>query len=181
MDKRLCVSIIETNNPMDDVAAKQLYEKYGFIIYRTCLRILHSDDDAKDALQTVFLKLLEERNAIHDPKRIIPWIFKTAKNHCFNMLRYNKKFMQAIESDTVPCAEKNYETIESREIIKLIFKNHNKKVRDAVYFTYMEQFDQREIQKLTGQSPATIRRNLHRFKKSVSLIGKQLAITHENL
>jgi RNA polymerase sigma factor (sigma-70 family) len=166
---------------MDYVPAKQLYEKYGYLIYRTCLRILHSEDDANDALQTVFLKLLEEYGTIKDPQRIIPWIFKAAKNHCFNMLRYEKKFARSIDGETLQSSENIEEKTESRELISLIFKNHNKKVRDAVYYTYVEQFDQKEIQKLTGQSPATIRRNLNRFKKSVSLIVKQLALPNENL
>jgi DNA-directed RNA polymerase specialized sigma24 family protein len=63
----------------------------------------------------------------------------------------------------------------NKELIRLIFQNQGKKVRDAVYFTYVEGFDQQEIRRLTGQSPATIRRNLHRFKKSLSSIKKRLS------
>lgn len=161
---------------MDGVPAKQLYEQYGFLIYRTCLRILHSEDDAKDALQSVFVKLLESYSAMSDPGRVVPWIFTAAKNHCFNMLRYQKKFAQAVEMDELPSSEDCGKLIESRDIIRLIFKNHTKRVRDAVYYTYVEHFNQREIQKLTGQSPATIRRNLSKFKKSLSSLGKKLAI-----
>ena len=165
---------------MDAVLASQLYEKYGFLIYRTCLRIVHSEDDAKDALQEVFVKLLENYCTIKDPRRVVPWIFSAAKNHCFNMLRYKKKFAQSARVDDIPCHEDIGDRIETREIINLILKTHGKKVRDAVYYTYVEQFDQREIQKLTGQSPATIRRNLHRFKKSLSSINKKLALSYGN-
>ncbi len=165
---------------MDAVLAKQLYEKYGYLIFRTCLRIVHSEDEAKDALQEVFLKLLKNYCAIKDPNRIVPWIFSTAKNHCFNVLRYNKRFAQSAQMDEIPCCEDHVDKIESREIIRLVFKTHSKKVRDAVYYTYVEQFSQQEIQKLTGQSPATTRRNLHRFKKSLSSIGKRLAILNGN-
>jgi RNA polymerase sigma-70 factor (ECF subfamily) len=159
---------------MDAVPAKELYEKYGFLIYRTCVHILHSEDDAKDALQTVFLKLLECHGSIKDPERVVPWIFNAAKNHCFNFLRYQKKFNHAAEVQDIEYADRFDERTGDKEIIRLIFKNQGKKVRDAVYFTYIEGFDQREIRRLTGQSPATIRRNLHRFKKSISSIKKRL-------
>jgi RNA polymerase sigma-70 factor (ECF subfamily) len=160
---------------MDAVPAKELYEKYGFLIYRTCMNILHSEDDAKDALQSVFLKLLECHGSIRNPERIAPWIFFSAKNHCFNFLRYQKKFDRTQEVHDIGSADGFDERISAREMVRLIFKNHGKKVRDAVYFTYVEGFDQQEIRKLTGQSPATIRRNLHRFKKSLSSIKKRLA------
>lgn len=159
---------------MDAAPAKELYEKYGFLIYRTCMNILHSEDDAKDALQSVFLKLLECYGAIREPEKVVSWIFNTAKNHCFNQLRYRKKFLNAQEAQDTEYVDGFDERISNREIIRLIFKHHGNRVRDAVYYTYVEKFDQQEIRKLTGQSPATIRRNLHRFKKSLSSIKKRL-------
>jgi RNA polymerase sigma-70 factor (ECF subfamily) len=161
---------------MEAVPAKQLYEQYGYLIYRTCLRILHCEDDAKDALQEVFVKLLEQHGTIKDPALVVPWIFKAAKNHCFNKLRYNKKFDSPDIIDKLHGSENIEHRFEEREIINRVMEHHGKKVRDAVYYTYVEQFDQREIHKLTGQSPATIRRNLGRFKKSLVSIGKKLAI-----
>ena len=166
--------IIRNLGIMDAVPAKELYEKYGFLIYRTCMNILHSEDDAKDALQTVFLKLLEYYCTIRNPDKIVPWIFKAAKNHCFNLLRHQKKFSNAQEAQDTEYVDGFDERISAKEIIRLIFKNQGKKVRDAVYFTYVEGFDQQEIRKLTGQSPATVRRNLKRFKNSLSSNKKRL-------
>jgi RNA polymerase sigma factor (sigma-70 family) len=156
--------------------AQRLYEQYGFLIHRTCARILASEDDAKDAVQTVFLKLLEQYGLIHDKEKVVPWIFNAAKNHCFNVLRFNKKFAGAHDADETPAADGFEERLSARELVRLVLLNHGKRVRDAVYYTYVEQFDQREIQKLTGQSPATIRRNLKRFKDSLPAIRKRLAL-----
>jgi RNA polymerase sigma-70 factor (ECF subfamily) len=158
------------------VPAQELYEKYGFLIYRTCLRILGSEDDAKDALQAVFLKLLEQYAGIRDKERAVPWIFNTAKHHCFNVLRADKKFVDSIEPDEIAAPKDEGERLDSRDLIKLIFINQNKKVKDAVYYTYIEELDQREIGKITGQSPATIRRNLKKFKDSLPAIRKRLGI-----
>jgi RNA polymerase sigma-70 factor (ECF subfamily) len=173
-----CLLYENGKNEMNSVPAKQLYEQYGFLIFRTCMRILHSEDDAKDALQTVFLKLLEEYSFIRDQQRVVPWILKAAKNHCFNVLRYNKKFLQSADVEDIPCSADNGKGFEEREIIGLILKQHSKKVREAVYYTYIEQFDQREIQKLTGQSPATVRRNLLRFKRSLQSLKKRWALPY---
>jgi RNA polymerase sigma factor (sigma-70 family) len=156
--------------------AEQLYRQYGFLIHRTCLRILGSDDDAADAVQAVFLKLLGRYESIRDKEKVVPWIFNTAKNHCFNLLRYNKKFLGSPDAGETATTDRFDDTLSAREIIRLVFQNHSTNVRDAVYYTYVEQFDQQEIGKLTGQSPATIRRNLKRFKDSLPWIRKRLEL-----
>jgi RNA polymerase sigma factor (sigma-70 family) len=156
-------------------AAEKLYRQYGFLISRTCQRILGSPDDARDALQAVFLKLLEQYDSIQDKEKVVPWIFAAAKNHCYNVLRFNRKFLNSqAADDTAAQSTAADESVGAREMVRLAFRDHPRKVRDAVYYTYAEEFDQQEIQKLTGQSPATIRRNLKRFKESLPSIRKRL-------
>jgi DNA-directed RNA polymerase specialized sigma24 family protein len=93
------------------------------------------------------------------------------------VLRYNKKFFNSQAGDETAAPDDSSENKASaKEIIMLAFRDHPKKVRDAVYYTYAEAFDQQEIQKLTGQSPATIRRNLKRFKESLPSIRKRLGL-----
>ena len=156
--------------------AETLYKQYGFMIHRVCLKILGSPDDAKDALQIVFLKLLEEYDTIHDKEKVVPWIFNAAKNHCYNVLRYNKKFLNSQAGEETAQSDEFDERASTKEIIELAFRDHAKKVRDAVYLTVAEGFDQQEIYKMTGQSPATIRRNLKKFKESLPSIRKRLGL-----
>ncbi len=49
-------------------------------------------------------------------------------------------------------------------------------MQNAVYYTYIENLNQREIQKITGQAPATIRRNLKKFKESIPYLKKRFEI-----
>jgi RNA polymerase sigma factor (sigma-70 family) len=161
----------------DKAVANDLYKQYGFIIYRTCLKILLSEEEAKDALHTVFMKLMEQYDRIRDKERVVPWIFNAAKNHCYNVLRYNKKFIGSVEADTTAGRDRVDDQVADKELVRLAFCNQKKEVRDAVYYTYAEEFDQEEIRKVTGQSPATIRRNLKKFRDSIPWIKKRLEIS----
>jgi|WetSurMetagenome_2_1015567.scaffolds.fasta_scaffold00220_27 RNA polymerase sigma-70 factor, ECF subfamily len=158
------------------VQAKDLYERYGFLIYRTCRRILGSDDDARDAVQTVFLKLLDRYDSIRNKERTIPWIFIASKRHCFNMLRENRKYTRDVDPDEIAARLDEGKQLDDKDIISLIFANQNERVRDAVYYTYIEELSQEEIRKITGQSPATIRRNLKRFRDGLPAIKKRLGV-----
>ncbi|MFH1759800.1 MAG: sigma factor [bacterium] len=42
--------------PEEIAEFKILYEKYGAVIYRRCLRFLKSEQDAQDASQEIFIK-----------------------------------------------------------------------------------------------------------------------------
>jgi RNA polymerase sigma-70 factor (ECF subfamily) len=159
---------------MDPLKTKELYEKYGFLIYGRCIRILGSKEDAQDAMHDIFLKMVEKYDSFNNREHIVPWIYTVSKNHCLNVLRKNRKVV-VFSEETVTGGEKSAETVVGkREVIDYIMKNHNKKVQDAVYYTYIEELDQKEIQKVAGQSPATVRRNLKRFKESIPHIMKRL-------
>jgi DNA-directed RNA polymerase specialized sigma24 family protein len=89
-------------------------------------------------------------------------------------VRFTKKFRGSVDADTTAGKDRFDESIADKELVRLAFLNHKKEVRDAVYYTYAEEFDQEEIRKVTGQSPATIRRNLKKFRESVPGIRKRL-------
>ncbi len=154
----------------------RLYRTYGFIIYGRCIRLLGSRDEARDAMQVVFMKLLQAYDTIKDKEKVVPWIFRTAQNHCFNLLRDRKKFVEAVEPDDLADSRSEKDLITKRDLITQVMKRFNKDIGAAVYYTYVEEFDQREIQRLTGQSPATVRRNLKRFRDGLPVALKRLGL-----
>ena len=157
----------------------RLYRAYGFIIYGRCIRLLGSRDEARDAMQAVFMKLLQAYDSILDKEKVVPWIFRAAQNHCFNLLRDRKKFARGVEPDALPdVSSAGHDSIAKKDIINRVMDGFGKNIRDAVYYTYVEEFDQREIHKLTGQSPATVRRNLKKFRDSLPAALKRLGL-HE--
>lgn len=165
---------------MDKRNARQLYEDYGFIIFNRCKKLLGNEDEAKDALQECMMKLIKQYPKFKDPEHVVPWIYRVVKNHCLNELRKRKKFVDNVVLDIVPAESQEME-FESRELLRLVLSLQSKKVQDAVYYTYIEGLNQEEIRKVTGQSPATIRRNLAKFKESLPSLRKRVGLNYETL
>jgi RNA polymerase sigma-70 factor (ECF subfamily) len=155
---------------------QKLYEDYGFVVYGRCMRILANEDDARDAMQTVFQKLVQHQERLRNRESVLPWIFTTARNHCFNILRARRRDRGVVDPELLAHAGNLEERLSAREIISLVMREQSRKVRDAVYYTYVEKLGQRDIQQVTGQSPATVRRNLERFRKHVTSMRKRLSV-----
>ncbi|NLE00988.1 MAG: sigma-70 family RNA polymerase sigma factor [Fibrobacter sp.] len=152
----------------------ELYKKYGYIIHGRCISILKDDAEAQDALQNVFLILLKQYDTIKDKEKIVPWLFTAATNYCFNRLRDKKKYHKDIEMDSLPVENIIEKKTSDSQLINLLVNTQDKKVRDIVYYTHIEKLDQQEIGKITGQSPATIRRYLRRFEESCRKMSSRL-------
>jgi RNA polymerase sigma-70 factor, ECF subfamily len=150
---------------IDNAEIRSLYEKYGHMIYGRCLRILRDPQEAADAMQAVFLKFLEARDSIIEPKAATAWLFTSATRYCFNLLREAKRMKYAEEPDQVGIDPQTENRISCREILSRLFTINDMQTKEAVYYTYVEELEQKDIQRLTGMSPATIRRHLARFKQ----------------
>lgn len=63
-----------------------LFERYSHLVYGVCLKYLKDTEAAKDAMQQVFIKLLEDLKRFKIEK-FKPWLYQVAKHYCFMQLR----------------------------------------------------------------------------------------------
>ena len=69
-----------------------LYERYTELIYGTCLKILKDELAAQDAYMTAF-EHLQVKAKTQEIKDVRPWLYVLVKNHCFQILRKQKKHL----------------------------------------------------------------------------------------
>ncbi len=161
---------------MEKQTARQLYETYGHLIFSRCRKILQDEERAKDGLQECMIRLIDQFPKFVSPDHVIPWILRVVKNYSLNELRKTKRFSNNEVLDRLPATSEREREFETGDTIRLVLACHNKDVQDAVYFTYIEELSQEEIREVTGQSPATIRRNLAKFKESLPNLRKRLGL-----
>jgi RNA polymerase sigma-70 factor (ECF subfamily) len=71
----------------DAAAFEVLVERYQRVLYTVAFRMLGNPDDARDALQTSFVKAYE-RLATFDPeRRFFSWMYRIVMNECLNLIR----------------------------------------------------------------------------------------------
>jgi RNA polymerase sigma-70 factor (ECF subfamily) len=60
------------------------YRLFGARVQRTCLAMLGNRADAEDAVQEVFLRVLERARQFTGSSRFSTWLYRIAVNHCLN-------------------------------------------------------------------------------------------------
>ncbi len=68
----------------DADAGAVLVEFYREAMMRFCWAYLGSAEQAEDAVQEIFYKVLKARSV---PDRFRPWLYRIARNHCLNAVR----------------------------------------------------------------------------------------------
>lgn len=76
---------------MNQILIKEWYEKYKTGIYRYSLMILGNPHSAEDVLQETFIKALKTPIPPNDIDRVQAWLYKIARNCCYDLLRKEKK------------------------------------------------------------------------------------------
>ncbi|HTW08850.1 MAG TPA: sigma-70 family RNA polymerase sigma factor [Acidimicrobiales bacterium] len=71
----------------DGDAWRRLVERYNSMVW-SIVRSFHlGHDDSVDAVQTVWLRLVENLNKINEPGAVGAWLATTARNQCLSQLR----------------------------------------------------------------------------------------------
>lgn len=76
---------------------ESLYEQHKTGIFRYALSILKSPMLAEDVLQETFVRLIQSGSIPFDPGKESAWLYKVARNLCFDHLRKQKKEAESSE------------------------------------------------------------------------------------
>ncbi|MFN8343339.1 MAG: sigma-70 family RNA polymerase sigma factor [Cyclobacteriaceae bacterium] len=86
----------------DRQALEVLYLRYSPLLLRYFHRLLWRDRQrAQDALQDLFMKIVENPNRIDASRKFSTWIYSTAHNYCKNAWRHQQVRGNAVHPDLV--------------------------------------------------------------------------------
>jgi RNA polymerase sigma factor (sigma-70 family) len=71
----------------DQVAWNALIDRYSSLLWSIARSHRLPDADAADAVQTTWLKLVENLGRITDPERLAGWLATTARRECLQVIR----------------------------------------------------------------------------------------------
>jgi len=141
-------------------------------LLRFATLFLKDEDDAKDVVQDVFLKLWQKRDELEKIDNIEAFAMRMTKNRCLDVIRAGKTIPISADTDRKMREESvdvhiQVEFSESANQIKKLINGLPDLQRTVMYLRDIEQLSYDEIAETTELQLNAIRVNLSRARKKV--------------
>ena len=149
-----------------------LLPRYTVLLLGVCMKYLKNEEDAKDSVQQIFLKVIAE---LHKYKvdYFKSWIYMVAKNYCLMKLRDKGKYtveitgdIKANEEDTEQFVSLKEKDATLNEMEKAILKL-NKEQQQCVTLFYFERKSYVEIANETGFNLMQVKSYIQNGKRNL--------------
>ena len=150
---------------MTDRELQELYDRYAHVIHHRCYGILKNHEDANDAVQETFAKVMKHADSFRQQSSPLTWMYRISTNHCLNQLRNRKGRADKLvtrKQDLVPQRPET-EAAEDHTRILALLEGADNETRACVIHTYFDDCTRQETAKLVGLSVPTVRKRIQTF------------------
>lgn len=140
-------------------------------IYPMVSRMLGNEQDAKDAIQEIMIKLWKKQASLVDHPNQSGFVFLTARNYCLDLLKQKKPTILNSEvhlnNETSASGQEDYELKELIALIETILKNGPALHKEVLLMRDLDGMEYDEIAEATNLKIGHIRVLISRTRKQV--------------
>jgi RNA polymerase sigma-70 factor (ECF subfamily) len=171
VDDRSDAEIVAAVLAGDERAFGVLVGRYQNSFLRYATRMLNSQDDAEDALQSAFIRAFRNLASCRDPKRFASWLQKIVVNECRTLgarrtkreLRFDSR-QATLEGVASPAIAEGGEFAEE---IQAALEKLPVEQREAFLLRYVEDLGYDEMSELTGAGVSALKMRVKRACESM--------------
>ena len=147
----------------------QLYRQYGPMVMRRCRQLLRDEDQALDATQDVFVRLIERRDHLRAdyPSSLL---YRIATNICLNRIRDAKKRKTSTDQkllEQIADLDDAEGQIEARSVLARLFGLERETTRTMAVLHYVDGMTMEEVAGEVGMSVSGVRKRLRGLRASL--------------
>jgi RNA polymerase sigma factor (sigma-70 family) len=156
-----------------------LLQRYTMLLLGVCMKYLKNEEEAKDCVQQVFLKAINELHK-YKVEYFKSWIYMVAKNHCLMKLRDKGKYTAEINEKLMATPDEGDEKtsyIEKDRTLNTMaeaLKQLNKEQQLCVTLFYLEKKSYQEITEQTNYSLMQVKSHIQNGKRNLKILMDRL-------
>ena len=147
-----------------DEYIEKVVKLYSKSMLNAAYSLLRSVPDAEDAVQDVFLKLIEKSPEFKDANHEKAWLMRVTINISKNMLKASQRKTLSDYED-IPCRQNN------NEVLQCVM-NLEEKYRTIIHLYYYEDYSIKEIASILNLPRATVGTRLSRGRNLLKTMLK---------
>lgn len=153
-----------------------LLQRYTLLLLGVCMKYLKDENEARDAVQQVFLKVIQE---IHKYRieYFKSWLYMVAKNHCLTTLRDKKsRHSEVLTDNHDPALQEETEndalpaTQVSSEMLFTSLQQLSNEQKQCVTLFYLHKKSYAEISSETGFNMMQVKSYIQNGKRNLKII-----------
>lgn len=153
-----------------------LLQRYTLLLLGVCMKYLKNEDDAKDSVQQIFLKVIQELHK-YKVEYFKSWVYMIAKNHCLMKLRDKQGKIAAELNDKLLSAPEEemdrqlmVENDQALDVMEEALKELNPEQKQCVTLFYLQKKSYQEISQETGFSMLQVKSYIQNGKRNLKII-----------
>jgi RNA polymerase sigma factor (sigma-70 family) len=166
----------------DNECLGSLLERYTLLLYGVCMKYLKNPEEARDAVQQIFLKTITELHK-YEVSYFGSWIYMIAKNHCLMLLR-NQKHRIPFDQIREPASEtEDPDPLQDEDLLRDLnaaLQHLNKEQSICIRMFYLEKKTYQVIASETGFSLLKVKSYIQNGKRNLRLLLEKKLDTFEN-
>ena len=152
-----------------------LLPRYTLLLLGVSMKYLKNEEDAKDAVQQVFLKVINELSK-YKVDYFKSWIFMVARNHCLMKLRGSKTSSVEINENVLSATDSDEGIAIHLEKEKLLtdmeeaMKELSTEQQQCVTLFYLQKKSYAEVAEMTGYTMLQVKSHLQNGKRNLKML-----------
>ena len=151
-----------------------LLERYTLLLLGVCMKYLKNEEEAKDCVQQIFLKVLTEVTK-YKIDYFKSWLYMVAKNHCLMKLRgkQTRRTNEIFDQYIATPEEKKTELLENEKTYLLLeesIKELNEEQKQCVILFYLQKFSYHQISEKTGFELSQVKSYIQNGKRNLKIL-----------
>lgn len=149
------------------------YDRYAPMVFRRCVQLLHNEDDALDAMQEVFVRVIRHRGVIQDPGA---FLYRAATNTCLNYLRASRRHRDKLENKALVALVSLYDeraALMSRSLLRRLFARNTESTFHIAVLYYVDGLTLEQVALDVGLSVSGVRKRLRKLRAQLELLQQE--------
>ncbi len=146
----------------------EMVSAYSNMLYKICIVMLCSQQDAEDAIQDTFCRYLEKRPDFKSQEHEKAWLIRVATNICRDMLRFRSRHPKVSVDELSICLS----TPDTRQAFTELMELPPK-LKAVIYLHYVSGYSVKEIADILTITENAVKKRLQRGREYLRLSWKE--------
>ena len=153
------------------INVEEYYNRYAPLVLRRCRQLLRDEQEAMDALQEVFVRVLKHKDRMVD-KYHSSLLFRISTNVCLNLMR-EKRENQIINREDILTKITYYDENEKRFILRNLldkfFRKEKPSTKEIAVLHFIDGLTLKEVSQEVGLSLSGIRKAIKKLRQQIKI------------